>query len=72
MTFSRGLFAGIACCIFALLFPMCARAESVLPEECYGLKVVENVPIEIAPNGYNQRYMHTKKERMGHSLNQVD
>lgn len=33
MTFSRGLFAGIACCIFALLFPMCARAESVLPEE---------------------------------------
>lgn len=40
--------------------------------EGYGLKVVENVPIEIAPNGYNQRYMHTKKERMGHSLNQVD
>lgn len=36
--------------------------------EGYGLEVVENVPIEIAPNSYNCRYMHTKKERMGHDL----
>lgn len=36
--------------------------------EGYGLKVVENVPIEIAPNAYNRRYMLTKKERMGHKL----
>lgn len=36
--------------------------------EGYGLEVVENVPIEIAPNEYNQRYMSTKKERMGHTL----
>ena len=36
--------------------------------EGYGLKVVENVPIEIEPNHYNRRYMHTKKERMGHNL----
>lgn len=36
--------------------------------EGYGLEVVENVPIEIAPNSYNSRYMHTKKERMGHNL----
>ena len=40
--------------------------------EGYGLKVVENVPIEIEPNRYNRRYMHTKKERMGHTLNKVD
>lgn len=39
--------------------------------EGYGLTVVENVPIEIAPNPYNSRYMHTKKERMGHSLNKA-
>ncbi|MDE6116338.1 MAG: GTP cyclohydrolase II, partial [Duncaniella sp.] len=36
--------------------------------EGYGLEVVENVPIEIAPNKYNRRYMLTKKERMGHNL----
>lgn len=36
--------------------------------EAYGLQVVENVPIEIAPNKYNERYLHTKKERMGHTL----
>lgn len=36
--------------------------------EGYGLEVVENVPVEIAPNQYNKAYMHTKKERMGHTL----
>ena len=40
--------------------------------EGYGLEVVETVPIEVAPNPYNMRYMHTKKERMGHDLHQVD
>lgn len=36
--------------------------------EAYGLEIVENVPIEITPNPYNERYLHTKKERMGHTL----
>ena len=40
--------------------------------EGYGLEVVENVPIEVKPNPYNLRYMHTKKERMGHDLHQVE
>ncbi|MBQ2235608.1 MAG: bifunctional 3,4-dihydroxy-2-butanone-4-phosphate synthase/GTP cyclohydrolase II [Muribaculaceae bacterium] len=40
--------------------------------ESYGLTVVENVPIEVAPNPFNMRYMHTKKARMGHDLHQVD
>ena len=39
--------------------------------EGYGLEVVENVPIEIQPNKYNEFYMHTKKERMGHILKKV-
>lgn len=39
--------------------------------EGYGLKVVENVPIEVAPNECNAAYMHTKKERMGHDLKQA-
>ncbi len=36
--------------------------------EAYGLEIVENVPIEISPNPYNERYLRTKKERMGHTL----
>ena len=40
--------------------------------EGYGLEVVDNVPIEVTPNPYNMRYMHTKKERMGHKLHNVE
>jgi len=36
--------------------------------EAYGLEITENVPIETSPNPYNERYLHTKKERMGHTL----
>ena len=40
--------------------------------EGYGLEVVENVHIEVQPNPYNLRYMHTKKARMGHDLYKVE
>ena len=36
--------------------------------ESYGLSVEENVSIEITPNEYNERYLKTKKDRMGHTL----
>ncbi|WP_299234554.1 bifunctional 3,4-dihydroxy-2-butanone-4-phosphate synthase/GTP cyclohydrolase II [uncultured Bacteroides sp.] len=36
--------------------------------EAYGIEIVENVPIEVTPNEFNERYLHTKKERMGHTL----
>lgn len=39
--------------------------------EAYGLEIVENVPIEIEPNEYNEFYMRTKKERMGHTLKMI-
>ena len=40
--------------------------------EGYGLEIVENVPLEVQPNKYNKFYMHTKKEKMGHNLHNVD
>lgn len=36
--------------------------------EGYGLKVVERVPIEMAPKKENHFYMETKKNKMGHLL----
>lgn len=34
----------------------------------YGLEVVENIPIEIASNVHNERYLTTKRDKMGHSI----
>ncbi len=36
--------------------------------EGYGLQVTEIIPVEVAPNKYNQKYMKTKRDRMGHHL----
>jgi len=34
----------------------------------YGLKVVERVPIKVSPNPHNERYLKTKRQKMGHLL----
>ena len=36
--------------------------------EGFGLEVTEIVPLEIAPNEHNQKYLKTKRDRMGHHL----
>ena len=34
----------------------------------YGLEIVDRVPIEINPNEHNQKYLETKRDKMGHEI----
>jgi 3,4-dihydroxy 2-butanone 4-phosphate synthase/GTP cyclohydrolase II len=34
----------------------------------YGLEIVENIPVEITPNPHNEKYLQTKRDKMGHSI----
>jgi 3,4-dihydroxy 2-butanone 4-phosphate synthase/GTP cyclohydrolase II len=34
----------------------------------YGLEIVDNVPIEIAPNLHNEKYLTTKRDKLGHNI----
>jgi len=34
----------------------------------YGLEIVDNVPIEISPNPHNEKYLATKRDKLGHSI----
>lgn len=34
----------------------------------YGLEIVENVPIEIVPNAHNEKYLRTKRDKLGHTI----
>ena len=38
----------------------------------FGLDIVERVPIEIAPQQYDIRYLKTKKTKMGHIFNVIN
>lgn len=34
----------------------------------YGLEIVENIPIEITPNEHNEKYLLTKRDKLGHTI----
>jgi 3,4-dihydroxy 2-butanone 4-phosphate synthase/GTP cyclohydrolase II len=34
----------------------------------YGLEIIENVPIEIVPNEFNEFYLQTKRDKLGHEI----
>jgi 3,4-dihydroxy 2-butanone 4-phosphate synthase/GTP cyclohydrolase II len=40
--------------------------------EGYGLQVTQVIPLEVEPNAFNQKYMKTKRDRMGHHLRGFD
>lgn len=34
----------------------------------YGLEIVENIPIEVCPNEHNEKYLRTKRDKLGHEI----
>lgn len=42
--------------------------KKVVGLEGYGLKIVEQVAIRVKPNPHNERYLKTKREKLGHLL----
>jgi len=34
----------------------------------YGLEIIDQVPIEIQPNPHNEKYLQTKRDKMGHTI----
>jgi 3,4-dihydroxy 2-butanone 4-phosphate synthase/GTP cyclohydrolase II len=47
-------------------------AKRVGLEGGYGLTIVERVPLPVRPNPENLRYLRTKRDRMGHELEQLE
>jgi 3,4-dihydroxy 2-butanone 4-phosphate synthase/GTP cyclohydrolase II len=34
----------------------------------YGLEIIDNIPIEMKPTKHNQKYLETKRDKMGHDI----
>ncbi len=45
--------------------------KKVVGLEGYGLTIVDRIPLEINANKHNKNYMNTKKEKLGHFLQQL-
>jgi 3,4-dihydroxy 2-butanone 4-phosphate synthase/GTP cyclohydrolase II len=46
--------------------------KKVVGVDGYGLRIVERVPIQIAANHNNRRYLQTKREKLGHLLDEME
>jgi 3,4-dihydroxy 2-butanone 4-phosphate synthase/GTP cyclohydrolase II len=46
--------------------------RKVIGLEGYGLRIVERVPIQLPPGEHNRGYLQTKKDKLGHLLDELD
>jgi 3,4-dihydroxy 2-butanone 4-phosphate synthase/GTP cyclohydrolase II len=46
--------------------------KKVVGLDGYGLRILERVPIQIAPNQNNRLYLQTKKHKLGHLLDEME
>lgn len=64
-TIGSQILADLGVCKIRLLTNNPRKIEGL---EKYGLKIAERVPIQINPNKLNKKYLATKKEKLGHFL----
>jgi 3,4-dihydroxy 2-butanone 4-phosphate synthase/GTP cyclohydrolase II len=50
---------------------MSNNPKKIFGLEGYGLKIVGRVPLQTAPTAHNERYMSTKRSKLGHILDEV-
>jgi 3,4-dihydroxy 2-butanone 4-phosphate synthase/GTP cyclohydrolase II len=50
---------------------MTNNPKKIIGLEGYGLEIIERVSIEIPPTQENQRYLRTKRDKLGHILEVV-
>jgi 3,4-dihydroxy 2-butanone 4-phosphate synthase/GTP cyclohydrolase II len=50
---------------------MTNNPRKIVGLEGYGLTVTDRVPIEVKPREENQRYLETKRDKLGHILGNV-
>ena len=50
---------------------MTNNPKKVVGLEGYGIDIVERVPVEVAPTGTNREYLRTKREKLGHLLENI-
>jgi 3,4-dihydroxy 2-butanone 4-phosphate synthase/GTP cyclohydrolase II len=46
--------------------------RKVIGLEGYGLRIVERLPIQITPGNHNRLYLQTKREKLGHLLDELE
>lgn len=46
--------------------------KKVVGLDGYGLRIIERVPIQVPANQRNRRYLQTKREKLGHLLDEVE
>ena len=64
-TIGAQILADLGVCKIRLLTNNPRKIEGL---EKYGLTIIERVPIQIKPNKLNKKYLATKKEKLGHYL----
>ncbi len=47
---------------------MTNNPRKIVGLEGYGLEIVEQLPIKMKPNPHNERYLETKRTKLGHLL----
>ena len=64
-TIGAQILADLGVCRISLLTN---NPKKILGLEKYGLEIVERIPIQVKPNNLNKKYLKTKKEKLGHYL----